>query len=148
MARSAILAPLFGLALGGLFAIVWLGLERAWTGKAALAVAIIALAAALAGFAAGLAAQRLATWPFAVRFAAALVCLVLATTVLASFGLFVHALWTTALPTDSLAHMVFFIVTMALGAVFSFLGLAAPIVFLPGLPLFLLFALLLALHPR
>ena len=147
-ARPLVLAVLFGLALGAAFATVWLGLERAWTDKATTAFTIVASSGALAGLAAAAAGWLLAPYSFAIRFTAAFACLVLGTAAFASFALFLRALWTTAMPGDSLAHMIFFAITLAAGSAFSFLTLAAPLVLLPGLPLILLFAALLARRPR
>ena len=148
VARAAVLAPLFGLALTGNFALVWLRLERAWTDKATLALAIIAGSAMLAGFMAGLVALPLTARPLPLRILATFVTLVAGTTGFASFALFVAALWTTSLPADSLGHAIFFAVTLGSGAVFSFMALGAPLLFVPGLPLLFLFAWMLALPGR
>lgn len=148
MAARLLRAPAFGLSLGAVFAIVWLALERAWTAKASLALAIIVVSATLAGIAAAWAADWLAARSLPTRFAAALLVLAVGTTGFASFALFVRALWTTAPPSDSLGHVVFFTITLAVSALISFLGLAAPLLFVPGLPLLLLFALIVARRPR
>ena len=147
-ARFPILALLFGLAVGAVFAAVWLVLERAWTGKASLACGILLVSGFLAGIAAAGLAQRLARSSLSLRFAVILTCLLVLTAGLASFGLFILALATTPLPTDSLGHLLFFILTMGGGAAVAFLGLGAPLVIVPGLPLFVLFALLLARAAR
>jgi hypothetical protein len=144
VARPLFLSLLFGLALGGVFAAVWLGLERAWTQRTTQAVAIVAGAGAPAGVAAALMASRLAARPFTWRFAAAFFSLVVGTFGFASLGLFAHALSRTAMPDDSLAHAAFFVLVTAAGAAYAFSGLGAQLVLLPGLPLIVLFAALLA----
>ena len=148
MVRALRLALLFGLALGGVFAAAWLGLERAWTGKTTLALALVAGSGTLTGLAAAALGRRLTRRSFALRFAAAFVCLAAGVFALASLGLFLHAAWTTPMPEDSLVHLAFFLLTLAAGAAYSFSGLGAQLVLLPGLPLILLFAALLARRPR
>ncbi|HEX2257333.1 MAG TPA: hypothetical protein VHG92_11650, partial [Afifellaceae bacterium] len=97
---SLVFAALFGLALCGVFAAAWLGLERAWTEKATLVAAIVAGAGGLAAMAALLAMRRLAMRPFALRFAVVFLCVSVGTAGFASFGIFLHAVWTTAMPED------------------------------------------------
>lgn len=148
MVRALGFALLFGLLLVGLFAATWLGLGRAWTEKTTLAAGIVAVAGALACICAAAAARRLARRPFALRLVAAFLCLAAGVFAFASLGLFLHAASTTGMPEDSLGHLFFFLLTLAVGAAYSFAGLGAQLVLLPALPLILLFAALIARRPR
>lgn len=142
------LAVVYGAALGASYAAAWLALERAATAPFVLALLMLVLAGTAAGTFAGEAVRRLRR-PFPARFAAALLLLLGGTAAATSLLLFLQALARSEIPWDwPASHLVLWTVTMAVGAVYGFLGVVAWLLLPLGLPLTLLFAALFARRPR
>lgn len=145
----ALLAPAFGAAIALFYTLGWLACGRAFTPRVATAVAHLGLAATLSAGAALLAARVLASHPWSARIAAVLLCLLAGTGGLASLFMTLQSVIVFHdLGEVPLAMALYVLGISGASALYNVLSIAAPLILPLGLPLTVVFAVLIAANPR
>ena len=145
----ALLAPAFGAAIATSYALAWLFLERAFTPRVLTASLYFAIAGTLSAGAGLIAARLLAKRRGNARIAAVLICLVAGTAGFATLFFTLDIVLTHHRLSEIPIRISLIILGISgAGTMYNMLAVAAPIIVPLGLPMIVLFALLIARTPR